>query len=268
MASQHEDKPGQDGVIASGGANVLVRPEVEEPIRKFDAAFEKWRETHPEGRFSEFSAQFVFGQLQKGSSHASLGGKLQTAEDWWKAGERPRDFVLENADITPESRICDYGCGSLRVGGHLMKLLNPGNYIGIDVSEDFISEGIKLVGADLIEQKKPVLGSIESRMDEVIAANVDVVFSFNVALHVHPDEQTAYNERLKAIAHKRGARLLLHMVESAEPIRFQKSGWAYPFAQYLEWMKPLVLQKDPVFVNETTKAGRSFKSYILVFDRL
>jgi SAM-dependent methyltransferase len=64
--------------------------------------------------------------------------------------------LLCAAGLRSTHKICDIGCGSLRVGKMLIPYLNPGNYYGIEPNQWLIDEAIKEeIGADLVRIKKP-----------------------------------------------------------------------------------------------------------------
>ncbi|MDQ6435163.1 class I SAM-dependent methyltransferase [Mesorhizobium sp. LHD-90] len=235
-------------------------------IRQFDADFDRWVARNPGGKFSAFSAIETSKRLKNGASHATLGTKLKNGNNWAIDGLANCQLVYDLGGVNPETKICDYGCGNLRVGVHVIDRQAPGSYFGIDVSEYLIAEGIRLVGDDVIRRKRPVLGTIKERLDDVVEAAVDITFSFNVSSHIHPDEQDAYVGNLKAICHKPGARLLLNVVTFQEPVRFQPSGWAWTIPHYVDWFAPMKLI-DTVFYGSSDRAGMVIEGHRLTFQR-
>lgn len=65
--------------------------------------------------------------------------------------------LLTSYGLREHHRVCDIGCGSLRLGRVLMPFLLPGNYFGIEPNEWLIQEGVeKECGEDLVRIKRPV----------------------------------------------------------------------------------------------------------------
>lgn len=53
-------------------------------------------------------------------------------------------YLQEQVNIMPEHKFLDIGCGSLRLGRHLIPWLNKGNYIGLEANEEVMNAGIEL----------------------------------------------------------------------------------------------------------------------------
>ncbi|HTO32886.1 MAG TPA: class I SAM-dependent methyltransferase [Pararhizobium sp.] len=206
-----------------------------------DAAFAEWLKKNPGGEYSLFSARKTAAGISKGRPHPTLGPRLQVDSDWWEAGKPIVNELLEFHRISETATVCDYGCGSLRIGAHFLKRQPKGCFFGLDVTEDFISYGRELIGADLLEEKRPTIGSIKSTLDKVIAAQCDVLYSTHVAIHVHPDEKTTYLNNLKEICHKPGSTIIFDALISKDRVRFRNSGWGWPIKFYVEAMAPFVL---------------------------
>ncbi|WP_438751432.1 class I SAM-dependent methyltransferase [Pararhizobium sp. O133] len=245
----------------------MAERKIDKKIRDFDADFASWLQQNPGGKFSEFATGVTRTSLEKGIPHATLGPALKTEDDWRKGGIQAANRVFEWGSSDEHAKICDYGCGSLRVGLHIMGRQGPGCYYGIDVSPYLIDVGAGLVGDALLQEKRPMLGTIDDKLQEVIAANIDVVFTFNVASHIHPSEQQQYISNLKAICHKPGSRVLLHAIIHPEPIRFQQSGWGWPMEQYVSWLEPLRLVGDTLIAT-ADKHGVELEGRLLTFERL
>lgn len=64
--------------------------------------------------------------------------------------------LLAACGLRAEHKLCDVGCGSLRVGKLLLPYLNKGNYFGLEPNQWLIEEAIKNeIGRDLINLKAP-----------------------------------------------------------------------------------------------------------------
>lgn len=238
-------------------------------VEKFDAAFEKWRQQNPEGSFSQFSAEKVSAALDRGVPHATLGLNLKNGS--WEDHGLPVANTIESLTRQVTGRwdtslkVCDYGCGSLRVGRHFIQRQEPGCYAGIDVTEDFIDRARPLL-AEEIAAKQPVVGTIAGRIDEVEGMGIDVLFSHNVYCHIHPDEVDTYFDNIKRIVHKPGSVAIIQALCSQTPLRHQKSGWAWPLDFVLSKMLPLTRPKNSL-QGSYEKDGIKFESHLITFVR-
>jgi len=115
-----------------------------------DRRFAKWKKHNPGKTYADFYAADVENKIRKGKSHYTLGGR------GWVPGHGPAIEFDEQSfadrglaiweqilafGLEPQMRCVDYGCGSLRLGQHAMRYLDPGHYYGVDVVEAFINEG-------------------------------------------------------------------------------------------------------------------------------
>jgi SAM-dependent methyltransferase len=212
-------------------------------IEKYDALFERWRERNPSGTFSQFSTRRIAQSIRAGKPHTTLGPKLVDEADWWTHGGPVFETVRRKTKVvtgrwSSSLKICDYGCGSLRVGVHFIKHQDAGCFVGLDVTEDFIAHGKQFLKNE-IEEKKPILGIISEKIDAAVGLGIDVLFSHNVASHVHPDEIDAYFGNIKRIVHKPGSMAIIQVLCSETPQRFQRSGWAWPLNFYHSALLPL-----------------------------
>ena len=73
----------------------------------------------------------VFGQF------IFLGGPKEQFEKIGKLQLR----VLLNNGLRPDHKVLDIGCGCLRAGVHIMEVLNPGNYCGLEPNTNMLKFG-------------------------------------------------------------------------------------------------------------------------------
>ena len=253
----------------------------EQDIALFDQIFDEWKRKYPNGKFSDFSARRVVSALRNGKEHPALGENLRSG-DWWKDGIYHFNLttkffsqLMDIESISEDAIVCDYGCGSLRIGAHFIKRQSPGCFIGMDVSNDLLSFGVDKLG-NLVSEKAPILGTIREKLSNAIELNVDLLFSINVSYHVHPEEISVYYNNLKKIAHKPGSIVVLHVCVSkkdstSKPIRFQRSGWAWPLDFYIKMMRPLMLKMvlyDKTFTRNNISLGRLYLAFQRPADKL
>lgn len=203
---------------------------MEEKVRAYGRSFEKEREKDPSLTFGKYYVQVVKQKIAETGSHTTLGPNVVGAEDWRRAGRKTFDALVEKGGVTGDSVVVDYGCGSLRLGQHFIRLLRPGCYMGLDVSNDFIAMGLDLMEASELEEKQPKFGQIDDDASVATARDMspDLVFAHGVHFHIHPDELPRFYSNIEAIAHKPGARVVINTQISSKPLRYHSRGWAWP----------------------------------------
>ena len=245
-------------------------------IEAFDAKVAKWIEDNPNKRFSDYSEHMLARHLELGRAHASLGTNLNSGKDWTADGKAPFkalcDFLTSSTNMETLPRnfiVCDYGCGTLRLGWHLMQHLYMGGYCGLDLSDRIIDFGRRECES-LIAEKAPLLGSFKDTLPQAAALNPDLVFAFNVACHVHPEEIDTFYENIKMLCSKSGAIAIVHFITHKIPdvtaLRYQRSGWAWPLEQVKQALHPLECL-DEIRFAEVRKGQHDLVSHYLVMQR-
>ncbi len=211
-------------------------------MQKFDHdQFTAWRAKNSEGSYSQFSVEKIAASIAEGRPHPTLGPNLSTSNDWRSAGIPIFNQVMEMSQIPADAKVCEYGCGSMRIGVHFIERQPPGHYCGLDVTEDFIDYGRRLIGQNLLHAKRPLLGSIADNIDQAVQFDSQILFSTHVAIHVHPGEKMQFFRNIKKIAHSSGSTIIFDALISPQPVRFRNSGWGWPIGFYLENMQPFKL---------------------------
>lgn len=107
-----------------------------------------WRLLHLNRSFESVYARREYQRLSQ-RRHATLGATpLTDGHDEFTA--------LEQFGLRPDHVVVDFGCGSLRIGRHLIDYLQTGNYWGLDITDVFFS------GAAYDGAKEPHLHVISS----------------------------------------------------------------------------------------------------------
>jgi len=116
---------------------------------------------------------------QNGARHY-VGG----AYDFDRIGEWQYNWLIKN--INQSDRFLDLGCGSMRLGKHLIPWLDTDKYVGIDFNQSIVDSGIEHEFSDsgILVKKRPQfifnhdfdLSSIEDK--------IDVVWVYAVFIHV------------------------------------------------------------------------------------
>jgi hypothetical protein len=197
----------------------------------------RWRVQHPGAPFANFYADRIEQKLSKGLGHTTLGGRGWQADDdaavewnrksFAQRGLQPWNDIVA-LGLTPNMRCVDYGCGSLRLGQHVMRYLDVGNYYGIDVTDSFIKAGLDLIDPDLLRTKAPRFGTITGAiLREIREWEPDFIFSNAVLQHVPPEELSLFFERLESMMAPHTRAFILY-ITGERLHRFDSMSWSYP----------------------------------------
>jgi hypothetical protein len=181
--------------------------------------YAEYKVKNPDVSYSLWLERMELDSIQRGKPHATLGPRLRRFENWWEAGEGAFRRYKRWFPFVPSSKVVDYGCGSLRVGGHFIRFLDPECYFGMDVIPGFYEMGKDLIGAEMMAEKKPRFAVIDdASVREAAAFAPDFVYSSACSYHIHPDEAAGYFRYMTEICHKPGANLFFDVSISDQPI--------------------------------------------------
>ena len=175
------------------------------------ARYQLWRLRNPTRTHGDFYAERITTRLDRGSGHATLGtqerarpaharrGATGESLTLWERGTGSFAF-LKQYGLSPTHKCVDYGCGSLRIGMHLIDHLAPGNYWGVDVTHRFFEDGVRLLDQDLVAEKQPRLDVISpDLLRQMQDWQPDWVFSVSVLMHVPPGEVEEFLRRITGL---------------------------------------------------------------------
>ena len=206
------------------------------PIWIWNRRYKAWKASNQDSTFADFYAADAEAKIRKGKSHATLGvrswadgqaGPVEWDQSTFSRRGRENWRQIVELDLEPHMRCVDYGCGSLRLGQHAIRYLDPGNYWGIDISDAFYSEGLKLLPPELIAEKQPKLGVIDDELlSQIRAWSPDFIFANAVLQHVPPEELGLFFGRLAAMMAP-ATRAYIVFVAGADSKRIKGMSWAY-----------------------------------------
>lgn len=75
---------------------------------------------------------------------------------WEEIGRVQFDFLVEQG-LNPEGYLLDIGCGSLRGGIHFIRYLEPGHYLGVDISPEILDAAKDQLKRNELMHKDPIL---------------------------------------------------------------------------------------------------------------
>jgi len=193
--------------------------------------FEEYKKSQPGSKFSDYYVYKLAAILEAGEPHGALGKDLSARNApiaFEEAGLNEFGKYLDWFNLTPEMRVVDFGCGSLRLGLHFIKFLSKNHYFGLDLTTDFIAHGVDHLNELLGDDWDAKIGTIDKDFDDAVNHKADFVVSSNVAYHIHPDEWDRYFERLSQLASKHGSTLCFDSRIAREYVQFGDRNFAYP----------------------------------------
>lgn len=96
------------------------------------------------------------------------------------------DFLKQHG-LEPHHRLIDIGCGTLRGGIPLIRLLDKGHYTGIEVREDVLELGRDELREAGLERKEPNLIHSQGLSSLELDNKADTVWAFSVLIHMDDD---------------------------------------------------------------------------------
>jgi hypothetical protein len=193
----------------------------------YNAQFLLWKGKYPSATFKDYFLELVRSDFARGLPHPTLGRKL-SRDAFGVSGQKTFPSLARRYCIAPEDTCVDYGCGTLRVGIHAIKYLNPRCYWGMDVSDFFLAQGLDLIGSDLARNRVPNLRVISPEtVAEVAAAKPKLLFSVNVLLHVHPGELREYLANIVSIIGESGTGVITGDWSDSRTTQIARQSWVH-----------------------------------------
>jgi len=238
---------------------------------KQDAEFIAFKREHPDATFAQYQMGLMARKIGDGSSHPTLGANLVDAAgnklDFWTAGAAKAKSLIRSGEVTPDRRVIEYGCGSLRIAAHFIKYLEPEKFYGADVVDGFYEIGKTLIGEALLREKRPRFDVISDATVENLARfSADFIYSSSVCYHVHPDEIAFYFAALEKITAKPGAILMFDVKLTDKPTRYLSHSWAWPL-EFIKNALPGLEFVEAIKPREIDRGGHMVSFSVLKFCR-
>ena len=185
-----------------------------------------------------FYARINMWLIRAGLPHKTLGPRLnerfEGRDDKWivlpagksTLGCRPLQQLLE-LGLRPEDTVVDFGCGTLRVGRHLINYLAPGAYWGLDVNDDLLRLARNMLEVGQLKGKRPNIARITpENLMACAAARPRFVIAIAVAIHVPPDELDRFCRQVCGLGNRE---TVFYLTFSATTRSARTSGtcWSY-----------------------------------------
>ncbi|MGI9415340.1 MAG: hypothetical protein ACR2PM_16820 [Hyphomicrobiales bacterium] len=231
-------------------------------ILSTEARYRLWRLGNRDGSFSDFYAWRVARKLDDGRAHRTLGTRrfdrdsvighvpAHDTESFARAAPHRIIADLLGLGLMPQHTLVDYGCGSLRVGQHLISYLDADRYWGLDVTDRFFQDGLAMIAEDTRTTKRPRCRvTSPTSLREAGMAEPDFVMSVAVLKHVPPRELDAYFDAIFSLIGQRTT-LVLTFSESSTEKRLCGKSWSYSSAH----VAGLISARRPDFQAEIVRA--------------
>ena len=209
-----------------------------------DLKWRLYRRRHPDAAYSDFYAHQITLKLDRGQPHKTLGrgnfkkycigiiGSKHDAESFSLTGLLQFEHLL-SLGLHPDDVVVDFGCGSLRVGQHLIKYLHPGHYWGFDVTDRFFADGLALIGETVVDEKRPNLRKIgPDTLAEARRSSPRFVVSIAVLKHVPQNEIDVYFDHLMSLVGRK-TKLLISFSAGPQGRRLLGKSW-YNSIEFVE----------------------------------
>jgi SAM-dependent methyltransferase len=126
-------------------------------------------------------------RLKLGRRHSTLGNDLKDealtrhkAEQWLA--------YMRAIGLKSEHRCIEIGCGSLWAAEPIIRYLEPGKYVGLDITEYFYELGRVRLGSLLKEKRVELARMSDTEIARQAEIPADYLFARKVLAHVLPDE--------------------------------------------------------------------------------
>jgi hypothetical protein len=190
-----------------------------------EKSYEEWLKRNPNGKFHQFYVESICEHLLQGKPHFTLGKNLRD-QVFGQSGLNVLNF-LKQEGLKPGHVCVDYGCGSLRIGQHLIKYLNSSNFWGLDVTERFYEIGKEMIGPTLIRDKKPHLQVISpASLMSTRSAKPDFVISAFVIMHVPPEELEDFIKNIIGLCVSK-TKVYISVDIAGETVKAHNRTWIY-----------------------------------------
>jgi SAM-dependent methyltransferase len=220
-----------------------------------NAQFLLWKRKHPSAPFKDYFLEIVRSDFARGLPHPTLGDNLSSGA-FGISGRKTFPSLVRKYCIAPDDTCVDYGCGTLRVGVHAIRYLNPGCYWGMDISARFLAQGLELIGSELARMKSPNLRVISpATIGEAAAAKPKFLFSVNVLLHVHPGELSEFMANILSIIRGKGLAVVTGEWSEVRTIQKARQSWIHSEADLREAVQ--TAGGHTVFVSRATHGDRT-----------
>lgn len=174
--------------------------------RRSRRAADEWKARHPDATYGHYFAERMVSVIARDAAQKTIGRKI--TDHSARMGDRiAAEFI--GLGIEPGDVVVDYGCGTLRVGRHLIEHLDAGRFVGLDLDKAIVTAAEALL-EDFQRAKRPLLEVIGP---EVLKRVGDMaprwVVCNAVVNHLAPEDYKAFFGAVTQLMGAPGARLVI-----------------------------------------------------------
>jgi len=136
------------------------------------------------------------------------------------------DFLKEEG-VLPHHRFLDFGCGYGRVGIPLLRYLQPGHYVGIDLSSERVRLAKEYVAYEQLESMAPEFypARKDNSLEFLAAASFDVIWAFSVFSHMPIEDVSDCLAQLKRLLKHDGVLIANYDVATERKVENISAFW-------------------------------------------
>ena len=156
---------------------------------------------------------------------AAIGG------DWEAGGQRQMDFLLAHG-LSPEHTLLDFGCGTGRLARKVLPYLEPGRYVGMDISAHALQAAESLLRAEgLWQLYRPILLHQDGTLNGIDGMHIEIILAYAVFIHLPTD---VLSDIMMSLQHIHFDRLYFTYKSAPSPCRSGLKQFAAPLSWYQE----------------------------------
>lgn len=151
-----------------------------------------------------------------------LGGPRRS----FAAAGRKQMMALLHHGLSPDSKVLDIGCGSLRGGHWLIRFLDPGCYFGIEPNREMLEAGVEvLIGPEMLAAKRPTFSHRDDFSMEHFGETFDLYVARSIWSHASKPQIETMLDGFVATAAPGATFLASYYAASEERPDYDGSEW-------------------------------------------
>ena len=158
-------------------------------------SFEEWKAVNQSGTFKQWYVYSVLDAVAgKKRSFTPPGARLKPG-----SLERAADIanLVIEFGVGKSDTVIDYGCGTLRIGRFVIEYLDPQKFIGLDIDQRIVDQGLTLLPRALVADKQPTVDVIgEDAIARLAKRHPRWIYATGVLHHVPPEDLSEFFQNI------------------------------------------------------------------------